>query len=261
MSRTYYGSSKEDPFCISRHSIATFKPSKRDTSALLARAFLLDSSALLNYSKHVFDLVIPEIPLEDEHSVCSVIESVKTKIATEIDQIVDRSRNVSQKPPIKRERSHFTVPSPASCVHPRPANDSHYPYNVQWKSRTKMRTGVCDWCAAETLMHLPQRPVLRNRTSGSDADWELWMRELSSSHSGFLRYMADVLMPKHELLQIIEPAELAAFYKEMAGALIEMALRELRGSSLDASAIMAQVRSSKYHKTVRAAQIIECLYE
>ncbi len=262
MSRAYNPKSKYDPLSISRHSVETFKSSKRDTTALLARAFsLLDSSAPFDYAKYTFDEAIPQIPLKKQSPACSLIDLNETNIASEIDEIVDRSRYVSPKPSVKRERSFVAEPSPSPCVHPRPADDSHYPYNVQRKSRTKMRSGVCVWCAAQTLMSMRERPVLRKRISGSDADWERWMRELASPRSTFLRYLAEVLMPKHELLQIIKPTELAAFYKEMAGALIEIALRELRSSAVDERAIMAQVRSSKYHKTARVAQIIECMYE
>ncbi len=91
------------------------------------------------------------------------------------------------------------------------------------------------------------------------------MRELASPRSGFLRHLTDTHMPKHEVLRIIEPHELADFYREMAGALIEIALREHRREhrrdTLDGRAIMTQVRSSKYHKANRVAKIIETFYE
>ncbi len=47
----------------------------------------------------------------------------------------------------------------------------------------------------------------------------------------------------------------------MGGALIELALREFRDGELDEKSIMAQVRSSKYHKRTRVAAVIQQVYE
>ncbi len=59
-------------------------------------------------------------------------------------------------------------------------------------------------------------------------------------------------------MQIIESSDLAMFYKEMVGALLEMVLRILRRDMADERAIMTQVRSSKYYNTARVVLIINC---
>ena len=68
-------------------------------------------------------------------------------------------------------------------------------------------------------------------------------------------------MPKHEILAIIDESQLGELFKELAGALIEMALREHRREVVEERSIMAQVRSSKYHKSARVAKIIESFYQ
>ncbi len=264
MSRAYKSNSNHDPLALSRSGVETFKPSRQDYVALFQRALTYDPSTLLdlfndpkpftpNYLAYPVP-AIPQVPIET-HSFTSTTSS-NVGMASSINHTPARPRPASPEPPLKRAK-----PSHESCVHPRPHEDVHYQFNVQRKSRTKMRSGVCVWCAARALMTLPNRPMLKKRTSGSDADWERWMRELASPRSTFLSYLADVLMPKHEILQIIEPSDLGLFYKEMAGALLEMALREMRSDVVDDRALMAQVRSSKYHKAARVAKIIERKYE
>ena len=278
MSRTYNNISKfDDTLGISYRGVESFKPVKEDISALLARAkYLLSNHAILpfNVSDYAYEAATTtthatcsihnqkvvdlyrnnRVDVYGGQSLCSRVTS--TDVA-EMASTIDYIANSSHKLQTKRERSQ----SNGSCVHERPDEDSHYPYAVQRKSRTKMQSGVCVWCGVRKLMSQPDRPILRKRASGTDADWEQWMRELASPRgSAFLRNLPLTLMPKHEILQIIEPWQLVALYKEIASAIIELALRELRGD-LEARSIMAQVRSSKYHKSNRVAKIIESVYE
>lgn len=187
-------------------------------------------------------------------------------VGLEIDNIVESSCSALSSTALTKKRQRaappvqLSVTHSTSCVHERAPDDSHYPFNVQRKGRTKMQCSVCVWCATQQLMALPGRPVLQKRTSGLDADWERWLRELSSPRSHFLQHLAESLMPKDKLSKIVQPDELPVFYKEIAGALIEFALRELRGGVVNDRAIMTQVRSSKYHKTTRVAKIIKEFY-
>ncbi len=148
-----------------------------------------------------------------------------------------------------------------SCVHPRPPKDTHYPFSAVRKNRTKMRSPVCVWCGVQKFMALTGRPKLQIRTSSTDADWEQWHVDLSSKESDVLRSFTRSEMPQSELLRFMNDSQLGLFYKDFAGALIEMVLRELREGVVGERAIMAQVRSSKYHKTERVAEILSRAYE
>ena len=148
----------------------------------------------------------------------------------------------------------------SSLVHARPYNDTHYPFKTNRKQSTRMRSRVCVWCAAHALMTLTSRPVLQKRVTSTYADWERWMDELSAPNSEFLENLVDKLMPKEVVLNLLNSSELEIFYKEIASALIELALRELRADDLEEHSLMAQIRSSKYHKSLRLAAIIEAAY-
>ncbi len=158
-------------------------------------------------------------------------------------------------------RSNSTPPADDPlCVHARPHDDGHYPFTELRKKRTKMRCGVCVWCAVKKLMTYPERPKLQYRPSSNEANWEKWLRELDSPRRGFLTHLVTHLLPKREVLRFIPHGEIHLFYRDVAGALIELELRELRENEMDERSLMAQVRSSKYHKTVRVAGIIEGAY-
>lgn len=169
-------------------------------------------------------------------------------IVAEIDAIIDNFR--------------IQTPEPDDplIVHERPPEDGHYPFIELRKKRTKMRSGVCVWCAITQLMKHPARPKLQSRPSSNEANWETWLRELDSPRRGFLTHLVENLMPKREVLKFVSKTEIRMFYRDIAGALIELELRELRGNELDDRSLMAQVRSSKYHKTNRVAGIIEGAY-
>ncbi len=203
--------------------------------------------------------VLPEFEDGNNNSLpVSIAE--KEDIVSELEEFNHHTDSIPPEPPPKRRRTASSVLSSSSCVHARPENDDHYLFNVVRKKRTRMRSGVCVWCAACALMKQKECPKLRTRASGNDADWERWIRELASAQAGILDNLVGKLLPKNELAQMIPPPEFKLFYKEIAGALIEMALRELRGEGVDERGIMAQVRSSKYHKTDRVARIIEKAY-
>ncbi len=178
-------------------------------------------------------------------------------IVSEIERIVQQPNPVPEHQEEDVNETNVTNP----YIHLRPPNDTHYPFNVVRKKRTIMNSPVCVWCGARKFMELTGRPKLRIRASGSDADWERWLRELGSSRSSVLPTLTTSVMPKSELLRVMTDSQLELFYKDFAGALIEMVLRELREGAVEKSAIMAQVRSSKYHKTVRVAQILSRAYE
>ena len=246
----------------SRRGVETFKTPKRDHLSLLEQALASDLPLLAEPydASTAFPFSYSTFPPFVTDDLCWPLEKPvqNDDIATEIDSIVDNSRSAPPTSPTKRQRA---TSSTLSCVHERALDDSHYPYKVQRKNRTKMRSGVCVWCAAQALMALDDSPKLRRRTSGSDCDWERWIRKLGTPGNGFLGHLSAKLMPKHEVLRIITPKELDGFYKEMAGALIEIALREHRRGTIDERAVMTQVRSSKYHKAARVAKIIETFYE
>ncbi len=179
------------------------------------------------------------------------------EVVSEIGPTVPRLHSVSEHKRVNRKK----VDVADLRIHSRPPNDAHYPFSAVRKNRTKMRSPVCVWCGVQKFMALSARPKLKVRAIGSDADWERWLLELSSNQSDTLTSLTRSAMPKSELSRYMTESQLGSFYKDFAGALIEMVLRELRKGILVERAIMAQVRSSKYHKTERLAKILSRAYE
>ncbi len=181
----------------------------------------------------------------------------QVEVVSENDPTVQRLHSVSEDREANRRQANLVE----LCVHSRPPKDTHYPFKAVRKNRTKMHSPVCVWCGVQKFMALARRPRLRTKTSCSDADWERWLIERGLNQSGILESLTGSLMPKSELLRYISDSQLGLFYKDFAGALIEMVLRELRKRVLVEPAIMAQVRSSKYHKAERLAQILYRTHE
>lgn len=142
--------------------------------------------------------------------------------------------------------------------HVRPANDSHYPFKLVRKARTRMTSTICVWCAAQTLMSSSNRPKLRKRTLGNDADWEKLIRNLETSSESFWKYLTTQLLPLERVLE--HEQDLGRFYRDLSGALVELWLREMKGDSLPKKDLMAQVRSAKSHKVSKISAIIERAY-
>ncbi len=246
----------------------------QEYNALLSQSLLCDLPTLVDFDCTATALLVdfPQYTNTTSYSnlpfqangwaLMSAVGAVeKADIVSDIEEVVNRTEPLPPEPSTKRYRTTAPTSTSRSAVHIRPANDAHYPFKAIRKNRTKMQSGVCVWCATEALMALPQRPVLQTRTTGNGADWEQWMRDFRSPQSGFLKLLVDKIMPKNEVVTLVSEDGLQGFYKDMAGALIEAFLRELRANELDEGAIMAQVRSSKHHKTARVAAIIEGAYD
>ncbi len=237
---------------VSARGVEKFKIASHGNSAFSRKENIVALKKKLDGSSFSFSRVnrspIPNIRLKPIR---------QDLVLSQIQRIVPRPRSMSD----YREADNKTREVIDSCVHPRPPKDTHYPFNAVRKNRTKMRCPVCVWCGVQKFMMLTGRPKLKIRASGSDADWERWHIELNSNQSNTLGSLTRSVMPKSELLRFMTESQLDWFYKDFAGALIEMVLRELREGVVGERAIMAQVRSSKYHKTERVAEILSRAYE
>lgn len=148
------------------------------------------------------------------------------------------------------EMRHSRSRTSPDMLHARPADDAHYPYPLIRKRRTLLIGGVCAWCASAAAMRLPSRPPLQLRSAGGCADWERFAKRAGAWWAALVRDIA----PAHEV--VAAGGSVRAFAVDIANALIEVLLRELRGCISPPRDLMAQVRSAKRHKAERFANSI-----
>lgn len=83
------------------------------------------------------------------------------------------------------------------------------------------------------------------------------MRDVDSR---FWNALTTEILPMRELKELDPFLDTSRLFNDLAGAILECLLRELRGAHIAQRDLMAQVRSAKYHKVKRFAAMIQQAY-
>lgn len=200
----------------------------------------------------------PHVPYAHTHShVHSHTQAASHSHASTHSHVSSQQRSARAPVVPVAQAARTPVRATGSVAHLRAPDDAHYPYRLARKKRTKMRASVCVWCVTEALLEPRERPPLRVRASGTDADWERWMREVDGT---FWSALTRDLLPMRVLRRLDPGLNARVLFEDLAGAILERLLRELRGADVPQRDLMAQVRSAKAHKVVRFANMIEHEY-
>lgn len=141
-------------------------------------------------------------------------------------------------------------------IHLRPKDDAHYPHITLRKRRSWMTSAACVWCVVNKALDFRGRPQLHVRSSGYEIDWGRLVRE-----SGPIWRQLAAVAPARALLTVTPLLDRALWCREVAAAVLEVLLRELRTNDIGQASIMSQLRSAKYHKLHIFAKFLSDAYD